>query len=303
MGIRVTALTVAATVVCALATGLFMQKRADLRHTVVEETRQFAPGIPAEPDTAELDLQDVAFTSLTPTDDPSLSPPQEPSHTPQRCVGDMQLRSMPAALMQVDIDAPCHAGERFTLHHAGLMVTQRLDDAGRYRGTLPALAEHAVALADFPFGQDFEARTQIVGLENIDRVILQWQGANGFELHALEFGATYGEAGHVWHGAIPGLGAGQVLSLGDPAQVAPYLAQIYSLPMTEAPKSNSTVAISVEAEVTAENCDRTVVAQLFEHRRGEIRVQDLSLTMPDCSARGDFLVLNNLVETLRLTGN
>ena len=34
-----------------------------------------------------------------------------------------------------------------------------------------------------------------------------------------------------------------------------------------------------------------------------LRTQDLTLAMPDCQATGDFLVLNNLLENLKIAAN
>ncbi len=304
MGTRVTAFTVAATVVCALGIGLYMQKSADLQQGTLRTPSRQPPQVPAEPVSSGLVLQDLTFTSVGPSAKEAAlhRPPQSEIQSPV-CNAQMQLLAMPEAMMQVEIVAPCHAGERFTLHHGGLMITQVLDRSGQYSGPLPALTEHPVVIADFARGRDLEARTRVSGLNDVLRVALHWQGTSGLEVHALEFGASYGEAGHVWHDAVPGMGAGEVLTLGDPDQVASHLAQIYSLPRDQGRTSQTEVTVSIEAEITSENCDQVVNAELFDRRDSSLRVRDLTLTMPDCSAIGDFLVLNNLVETLRLAAN
>ncbi|TNJ45577.1 hypothetical protein [Phaeobacter sp. B1627] len=299
MGIRVTALTVAATVVCALGTGLFMQKRAELQRSA----DPYLPGESGAADTAELVLQDVAFTSVGGSSFAPSEPDRQPGRTTPTCPMEMNLTALPGALVQVEINAPCRAGERFGLHHAGMIITEGLDLAGHFTGAVPALTEYAVIIADFVSGSDLQSAIHVDELRAIDRVALQWQGGSGLELHALEFGAFYGEPGHVWRGSSADEGVGRVLSIGDPDQAMPQMVQVYSLPTDQAPHHESGVAISVEAEITTANCDRAWNAQLFEHRAGRLSIRDLILTMPDCSATGDFLVLNNLVETLKIAAN
>ena len=61
------------------------------------------------------------------------------------------------------------------------------------------------------------------------------------------------------------------------------------------------VELSVEAEVTQNNCDRDVEAQTIQiSAGGKPLVQDLVLAMPGCDATGDFLVLKNLVNDLKI---
>jgi hypothetical protein len=61
--------------------------------------------------------------------------------------------------------------------------------------------------------------------------------------------------------------------------------------------------VSVEAEITEANCGRDVAAQTFHVHAGEIQTRDLSMTIPACDAVGDFLVLNNLIEDLKIAAN
>ena len=126
-------------------------------------------------------------------------------------------------------------------------------------------------------------------------------------LHALEFGAGYRDEGHVWsertgdvERAAQGDG-GFLTRLGNSLVPGALVAEVYSFP-TGGAKREGSVALSVEAEVTAGNCGTTVEAQMLDRRgSGRLGVNDLSLDMPACdSAVGDFLVLNNLVEDLKI---
>ncbi len=301
MGIRVTGLIAAATAVCALGTGVYMQRTADMQRSPVSNAALDQPApLPTEPETGKLVFQDVAYTSARTDTRTPRQPLRDVDTSLLQCASDLKLTPMPDALMRVEISAPCRGGERFTLHHSGVMVTQSLDAAGEFSGVLPALATRAVVIADFASGRDLEAVAEVSDLDSVERVVMQWQGNSGLELHALEFGATYGSAGHVWKGSELGQGAGHVLFLGDPAQVAARLLQVYTLPKN---RGYGVVNISVEAEITSANCDQVVAAQLVERRDDRLRTRDLVLNIPECSATGDFLVLNNLVESLKIASN
>lgn len=64
------------------------------------------------------------------------------------------------------------------------------------------------------------------------------------------------------------------------------------------------MALSIEAEVTAGNCGQDISAQAIELRRdGTLRTRELSLAVPDCDGVGDFLVLNNLLDDLKIAAN
>ncbi|MAW08272.1 MAG: hypothetical protein CME61_08330 [Halobacteriovoraceae bacterium] len=304
MGTKVTALTVAATIVCALGIGLFMQKRTE-QHSAAAP---IGSSLPSEPTTVQ--LSDMVFTSVAPEgedlgpDAGSASAPvlAEPT-VPETCDQSIIATAQPGALMEVAISAPCHAGERFTLHHGGMFITETLDPTGAFTTLLPALTERAIVIADFATGADLDAFALVSDVDDYDRVLLQWQGDLGLELHALEFGATYGQLGHVWSEAAPGQGSGRVMYLGDPDQVSPSLVQVYSIRREVVAASQAAVEISVEAEITASNCNRGIAAQLIERRNAHLRTHELTMDMPDCAAVGDFLVLNNLIESLKIVSN
>ena len=63
------------------------------------------------------------------------------------------------------------------------------------------------------------------------------------------------------------------------------------------------VDLSVETEVTSMNCGLEIEAQSFEVIDGDVKSRNLTLAVPDCDAKGSFLVLNNLVEDLTVASN
>lgn len=213
-----------------------------------------------------------------------------------------------AATALLTVAAPCYPNERLTVHHNGLMFTEITDAAGNLSVDVPALSEHAIFIVAFANGKGAVAQAHVASIGEYDRVALQWSDTSGFQVHAREFGAGYGDKGHVWSGsARTGVDAdrgtgGFVTRLGNPDTLSPQLAEVYSFPSGHAANSG-TVKMSIEAEVTEANCGRDVSAQMLElHAGGGMQIRDLVLSVPDCDAVGDFLVLNNLLDDLKVAG-
>ena len=232
--------------------------------------------------------------------------PQEQADSGFACEVTMDAVPAAGAMVDVTLRSPCHASERVTIHHNGLMFTQMLQPDGTLSVTVPALAEQANFIAAFASGDGASAVTEVTSLEFYDRVAVQWKGQAGLQLHAREFDADYFTDGHVWAAASGDLaeaarGEGGFLTrLGRADAPAALMAEVYSFP-TGTARSGGAIALSVEAEVTDLNCDQTIAAQTFEkHAEGELRVRDMTLEMPGCDSVGDFLVLKNLVEDLKV---
>jgi len=306
-----------ATVVCALGIGYAMQPKDPGRPGIAApgggtvESSDAAPQMPQELDLA---LTNISLTSALPQRS-GVPQPATPSITSRAevqigCDMAAQAQARPGALVLLQVTAPCLRGERVTIHHQGVMFTETLDDLGALDVVVPALARSAVFIVDARSGdaEDRAGGAVVLGgalavvdvpdLDQVSRVVMQWQGDSGFEIHAREFGAQYGEAGHVWHQASEA-GAGQVLRLGDPNQIAARLVEAYSFALVD-PAVAGEIEISIEAEITTLNCGREQTAQSLHLNEGRLTSRDLVLEIPDCSAAGDFLVLNNLVENLKI---
>ena len=82
------------------------------------------------------------------------------------------------------------------------------------------------------------------------------------------------------------------------------MAEVYTFPTSRASDAG-TVALTVESEVTDANCGRDIAAQSIAPRGAgkPPRTRDLVLSVPDCGAKGDFLVLNNLLDDLKIAAN
>lgn len=215
-------------------------------------------------------------------------------------------RPVAAAMVNLILSAPCLPKERATVHHAGLVFSQSTDDAGAFDIIVPAMATDATFVVAFTSGEGAVVQTTVDELGDFDRVALQWKGDTGFELHARESGADYGSEGHVWSGAMRDMtyavtGQGGYLSrLGDPDVPDGSLADVYTFPV-EIVQKGGDVLLSVEAEVGSNNCGLEIEAQTLQAFSGkDITSRNLTLSVPGCDAAGNFLVLNNLFEDLKV---
>ncbi len=266
--------------------------------TLVDTSSLAAPA--AEP---EVQLETVAFSDDSSID--VLAPDPEPD-TGFACDISMSAEPAAGAMVQVSLVAPCLGDERVTLHHQGMIFTDVLGSDGSLAVMVPALAEQALFIADFASGQGATAMTKVTSLPFYDRVAVQWRGAGGLQLHAREFAAEYFSDGHVWAEATGDLTSaargegGFLVRLGDSSTPEAHVAEIYSFPSGTSQRIGE-ILLSVEAEITANNCDQNIEAQTLEVRlQSTLRTRNLSLQMPDCEAVGDFLVLKNLVEDLTI---
>lgn len=314
--------TAGGTLACALGIGYIMQSGDTAEQRISQHSKELtdvgqimdvqeieltsASILPraVRPSTPELDaVTQASFDAGTPevvTQDTSLEPSCE-----------ITVSATPAAAAMVDIalDAPCFTNERLTILHEGLIFTQVTDDAGQLDVTVPALQEQAVFIMAFSNGDGAVVKSQISSMSFYDRAVVQWKGGSGFQMHAREFGADYDSEGHVWAGsprsaeyAATGRG-GFLTTLGDENAPDPMMAEVYTFP-SGMMSGNGEVDLSIEAEVTSSNCAQEIDAQSFETiKGGDIISRNISLIVPSCDAMGDFLVLNNLLQDLKVASN
>ncbi|ROU03071.1 hypothetical protein [Histidinibacterium lentulum] len=235
--------------------------------------------------------------------------PASMAATPQAeaCATTMDAVAGRAAMVTLTLSAPCHPETQVTLHHQGMMFTLSTDASGRVEADVPALDTTAIFIASFANdGDGAVAAVEVPALANYDRAVLQWQGDASLQLHAREFGANYGDEGHVWlasaraeEQAIAGQG-GFLTRLGDGSGPAPLFAEVYTFPSATVQRGGE-VLLTVEAEITEASCGREVSAQSIQIRPGSApSALDLVMTLPGCDAVGDFVVLNTMLEDLTL---
>ncbi len=212
-------------------------------------------------------------------------------------------------MVTLALSAPCQGGERVTIHHTGLMFTEVTDETGSLTIDVPALKENVLFVASFENGDGAVAHAEVPSLAFYERVVLQWEGDTGLQLHAREFDAAYGAAGHIWNAASGDIAmtargeSGFLVQLGRPDGANAMMAEVYSFPAGTT-SSTGRIALTIEAEITAANCGTEVEAHSFELTNGEaLRVHDITLAVPDCDSIGDFLVLKKPLEDLTIASN
>lgn len=223
------------------------------------------------------------------------------------CDMSMDATILPLAMVSLTVTAPCQTSAPVTIHHQGMMFSIMTDADGIANALVPVLAENAFFISEFKNGDSAVTSVAVPDLVNFDRAALQWEGVEAVRLHALEFGADYHAEGHVWSAAADELDfvnpptSGFLVELGDPGLDMPLLAEVYTFP-TGTGSQDGTVALSVEAEITAANCGQEIAAQSIQIDPvlGANAI-DLTMTMPDCEAIGEFLVLKNMFKDLTLS--
>jgi hypothetical protein len=242
---------------------------------------------------------------------PEAVPVPAPETAPQvadtmECLPSMVASPAPGAMVNLVLSAPCHATAEVTIHHSGMIFTVLTDAAGSAQVSVPALATDAVFLADFGNNIGAAAMVMVPEASEYDRAVLQWQGPEGMHINALEFGAAYGDAGHVWAEAPrdPAFGAtgngGFLTVLGDATLPAPMRAEVYSYPAGASIGSGS-VDLNVEARVLEGNCGQMISAQSLQIVAGQDPFAlDLTMTLPACDSVGEILVLSNMLKDLTL---
>ena len=216
------------------------------------------------------------------------------------CTATLHLSVAPGALLGVTLVAPCAPNARVVLRHEGLAITVMTTATGALFTALPALATLAVVEAKLPGGAVVSATAEVPEAANFRRFGVQFQGDDVFQLNAYENGAAFGELGHIFgmNRNVARADGSFLQMLGDRDAAMPLMAQIYTYPV-----GNAAVMIAIEAPVTAKTCGHEMIGETLLSSAGRVVLTDLTLAMPDCSAIGDFLVLNNLVPDVTLASN
>lgn len=220
------------------------------------------------------------------------------------CHADMALIPQAGAMLDLGLLAPCRPDERVVIRHGGLVITGQTSPAGTLIASLPALVSPAEVRMEFADGTSVSQTVEIEGLEDFERFAVQWMEGDAFSLHALTPGAEYDSPGHL-SAANPGRASaeGHFLSvIGDPAAERALMAEVYTWPKGQT-AADSPIGFSLEAAVTAQSCGREMPAETLHLSGGRLLVRELSISMPDCTATGEFLVLPNPVSPEKLAAN
>ncbi len=254
-----------------------------------------SPMQPAQP-------EPVSVVSLTATDEaeaelqtiPPVAAPVAGAAEPDCAIG-FTATASPGALVDLTFEAPCHSGQRVEIAHAGLTITEFTDENGLLQVSVPALQEDARFTATLADGHVERTDILMFTVSDYDRYALMWQGETGFQLHVLEAGADFGEAGHLRADAP---GSADRASRGEGGFLA-FLgaapdgnsAVVYSYP-SYLSDSQAAPELSVEAEITPANCGQSVSGAFLRVRPNAApAVASLGMAIPGCDAIGEFLVL------------
>ena len=253
-------------------------------------------------------LQKRMASTVSVTAEPTVQQPRR-SEFGLTCGPILSASAGKAAMVTLTLTAPCRGQERVTVQHGQLVFSGRMDRLGTYTTEIPALQADASFTMTFADGQTVTADVDVPTANDFRRVALAFQGDAALQIHALEFGADYGEDGHVWAGrprdaeAAARANGGFLVSLGDTGLEKPSLAEVYTFPQ-DTKTRDGVVRLSVEAEVTALNCDTQVAGQTLEAGAdGAISVVSMTVAMPDCAAIGEYLVLKNLLRDMKIASN
>ncbi|MGH1330137.1 MAG: hypothetical protein ACRBBK_04595 [Paracoccaceae bacterium] len=225
------------------------------------------------------------------------------------CQPELSAAALPGAQLSITLIAPCNAAQNVTVKHAGLTFSSATDDQGVLTFMMPALEQEALVSLTLGDGAEYELAAEVPDAAAYKRAAFQWQGAEGFAVHAFENGANFGELGHVFANAprdpsmAKVLEGGYLTLLGDRPAPDAYHAQVYTLPIEHAAAA-SNVDLVVEAEVLATNCARKIHGEALQFGGAQAPISiTVELSVPDCDAIGDFLVLNNLLEDMTIAVN
>lgn len=267
-------------------------------------------GLPELPMEASYDvvLRPEPIARRLSSDLPVLDLPEEIETPYLACDITLNAEPMPAAMVGLVLTAPCLTGERVTIHHGDLRFTEVVGPDGGLSLSVPALTEQAVFIFVAKNGEGSVVKTQVETLQFYDRVVVQWHGKSPLELHAREFGADYGSDGHVWRentrnvSVVAEGNKGFLTRLGNSSAPEPLLAEVYTFPRGSA-RSEGTVLMTLEAEITNLNCGRSTDANTIEVISGQPpKTSEITLEMPECDAVGELLVLKNLLQDLTIAG-
>lgn len=203
-----------------------------------------------------------------------------------------------SAMLDMSIYAPCDNGGEIEVSHAGMSFNTRIGADGQLMSQIPALTQEAMITVTFADGRVQSDSTFVDDLQQHDRVVMQWAAPAEFVLHAYEFGAEYGDAGHVYAANSREPSAsdrGFMTVLGDASLENGQRAQVYSYPVGESVHSTA-IRVEVEVPITSAVCGQAVDAMAMNMHLGEdMRQHEINLVMPDCDGAGGFVILQDIM--------
>jgi hypothetical protein len=224
------------------------------------------------------------------------------------CEQNLSASAAPGAMIALQLDAPCELNAVVDIQHAGLNFRMRTDKTGQLAVSIPAMTSEASVSVIVGNNIALSREVSVPDAADYDRVAMQWNGSSALSLHALEFDAGPGDAGHISarRSGLPTSGdraaGGFLQRFGEPELENARMAEIYSFPSGYIDR-DGTVRLSVAVRVTDANCGETLPVSRIQTRAGEpIEVTQIQISLPGCDSAGTILVLKNLLEDLKIAG-
>lgn len=291
----------------ALGAGMLMQRHeanASQHVAVAPAGLSLLIKTPRQPDRTDPPLlRQISFNPEISSELPVLTVPDLPGALPgtetgAHCDPILNASALPGATAALSFDAPCHPNARVVLHHKGMMFSVVTDATGAARIDVPALSTRALFMAELKDSTSAVATLTIPDMDKFNRVVVQWQGSEGFELHGRQGGASYGGAGDIWReNPMDAANESHLTVLGGTGD-NPFSAEIYSFP------AHTNPVVTVEMEITPQNCGQMIAAQsLVKSGTDRLRNVDMTVTIPGCDTVGDYIILPNLLSEPKITAS
>jgi hypothetical protein len=106
---------------------------------------------------------------------------------------------LPGGRAELAIESECRAGQVLTLSYGSFSLPAEFDAGGRYEATFDLFLGKDAPL-EAVFADKTRARIAVQGLDfdRISKIAIVWRAPVNLDLHALEYTARHGGAGHVW---------------------------------------------------------------------------------------------------------
>ncbi|WP_342077757.1 hypothetical protein [Yoonia sp. SS1-5] len=222
------------------------------------------------------------------------------------CKTSIEAAAEMAAMVALDVQSPCHRDSYLVIWHEDMAFSVLTDSAGQATANVPALDTDAVFVVTYENVEEARVAINVPDMGRYDRAVLHWRSRDNLQLHALEFGAGFGDPGHVWSASTqaPELAqAGQrgyVVRLGQSDAPVPYWSEIYTFPSGRLTDAGE-IVLQVGATVTAANCGHRLAG--FTGQTGSDKpfaLSRMTMEIPGCDQVDRAVFRSDLFDDLVL---
>jgi hypothetical protein len=202
-------------------------------------------------------------------------------------------------MVELVASMPCHPNTRVEIFHGKLRFAEVTGHSGGLRVVVPALDRAARFLVRVPGERPLQVALEVPALAQIQRMAIQWDGPAEFDLHAFEFGAAPGSAGHVWAGRMrtpdqaARSGGGYMTALGSDAVENPVRVRVYSYPKA-AVAQDGMIELLVTAAPDPAECGTAATILSHQSAGGHlVGSAGYRIKLPACGTTAETIVLKN----------